>query len=435
MNLALLHPGPDDTQVPSPMPAAPHTLAETGLELPFLAELASKAIFLRGAARLVDLVQQLRLPAAPLEELMVFLRAEHIVELLRRGPTQGDVSYALTEGGRQRAAEYLRRCHYVGAAPVTLEAYVEQVRRQSVGRMQVTRAAMDEAYRDLVVRDGLREKLGAALNSCRPMFLYGPAGSGKTYLAQTLSRMMHGTVAVPHAFVVDGEVVKVFDPKVHRPVNADARTPGIDARARGDERWVNCRRPTVVTGGELRIDMLDLQLDRSSGYYQAPAHVKANNGLYIVDDLGRQLVTPEQLMNRWIVPMDRRKDFLALHTGTAFEIPFDLVLVFATNLVPEKVADEAFLRRIGYKIHVGPVEEDEYLEILKRVCAEFQVNCHADGVQTLLVLHRRMERPMLACYPRDLVGMVRDYSTYQGSAAEFTPPNVVKAWHSYFTVH
>jgi hypothetical protein len=434
MNLALLESARlDQAQPPAVVPAAPRTLADTGLDMGFLVELAAKSIFLRGAARLLDLVQQLRLPAAPLEELMAFMRAERVVELLRRGPTQGDVSYALTEGGRQRAAEYLRRCHYVGAAPVTLDAYVDQVRRQSVGKMKVASATLDAAFEGLVVSPTLRERLGAALNSGRPMFLYGPAGSGKTFLAQSLSRMMFGTVAVPHAIVVDGEVIKVFDPKVHRPVEASARAPTIDASGRCDERWVACRRPTVVTGGELRLEMLDLQLDRSSGYYQAPAHVKANNGLFIVDDLGRQLVTPEQLMNRWIVPMDRRQDFLALHTGTTFEIPFDVVLVFATNLEPEKVADEAFLRRIGYKIHVGPVEEGDYLEILQRVCAEFQVSCDQEGVDALLARHRRLERPLLACYPRDLVGMVRDYALYQGTPAEFTAANMVKAWESYFT--
>lgn len=434
MNVALLESAkPLEAQQSAGVPAAPRTVADTGLDLGFLVELAAKAIFLRGAARLLDLVQQLRLLAAALEELMAFMRAERVVELLRRGPTQGDVSYALTDGGRQRAAEYLRRCRYVGAAPVTLEAYVEQVRRQSVGRMTVASEALDAAFEDLVVNPVLRERLGAALNSGRPMFLYGPAGSGKTFLAQALSRMMVGTVAVPYAFVVDGEVIKVFDPKVHRPLEASERPATIDAAGRRDERWVACRRPTVITGGELRLEMLDLQLDRSSGYYQAPAHVKANNGLFIVDDLGRQLVTPEQLMNRWIVPMDRRHDFLALHTGTTFEIPFDVVLVFATNLEPGRVADEAFLRRIGYKIHVGPVQEDEYLEILRRVCAECQVRCDREGVDALLSRHRRLERPMLACYPRDLVGMVRDYAIYQGRPAEFTPANLEKAWESYFT--
>jgi predicted ATPase with chaperone activity len=436
MSAVMLESVATDAPSASPqMPLAPRSVAATGLPETFLVELAAKAIYLKGTAHLSELTQQLRLPAVALEELLGFMRTERIVELTRRGTIQGDVSFTLTEAGRARAAEALRKSYYTGAAPVAFDAYVEQVHRQSIGHLQVTREALDAAYQGMIVGESLREKIGAAMNSGRPMFLYGPAGSGKSYLAASLTRLMAGTVAIPYAFLVGGEVVQVFDPQVHRRVDAEARPSGVDGKARTDERWVNCTRPVIVTGGELRLEMLDLRLDPSNGFYQAPPHLKANNGLFIVDDLGRQLVTPEQLMNRWIVPMDRQTDCLSLHTGTTFELPFDLVLVFATNLAPHQVADEAFLRRIGYKIHVGPVDEHDYAEILKAVCSEFGVRYEADGAETLMALHRRLERPTLACYPRDLAGMIRDYATYYGKAPELTPGTVIWAWHNYFTAN
>ncbi len=436
MSVATLEPAVAGTEEGSaPIPPAPRSVAATGLPEIFLVDLAAKAMLLRGISHLTELAQLLRLPAVALEELLGSMRTERLVELTRRGAVQGDVSFALTDAGRARASESLRKCFYVGPAPVALEAYVQQVRRQTIGNVRVTREALDAAYEGLVVNDSLREKIGAAMNSGRPMFLYGPAGSGKTYLAQSLARLMHGTVAVPYAFFVGGEVVQVYDPIVHRGLESEPHPLAFDGRARPDERWVPCKRPVVTTGGELRQEMLELRLDPSTGFYQAPPHVKANNGLFIIDDLGRQLVTPEQLMNRWIVPMDRRTDYLALNTGTTFELPFDLVLVFATNLAPRDVADEAFLRRIGYKIHVGPVDEQEYRAILKAVCAEYGVPYDEAGAEMLLAQHHRLERPTLACYPRDVVGMIRDYGVYHGKPPELTPNTVIWAWHNYFTVN
>lgn len=413
-------------------PPAPRTLAETGLSEQFVLELVSKLLFLRGNLTLVDVAQHLRLPASILEDLFAFMRSARVVELLRRGASAGDVEYGLTDSGRARAAEYLRKCRYVGAAPVTLSDYAAQVQRQSVTGMRITHAEVELAYRNLVVRTELRDLIGAAMNSGRPMFLYGPAGSGKTYLAESLIRLLYGAISVPYALIADGEIIQVFDPLIHRQIETEMTQSRLDNRTRSDERWVCCARPVAVSGGELTLDMLDLQFDRVAGFYQAPIHVKANNGLYIVDDLGRQLVRPEQLMNRWIVPMDRRRDYLTLHTGGSFEIPFDVKLVFSTNLAPNDVADEAFLRRLGYKIHVGPVGDHDYEEIFRKVCAEFGVAFHGETFQALLGLHRRHNRPTVACYPRDLIGQVRDYATYREWPIELTPQLIDWAWNSYF---
>ncbi|HEU0204607.1 MAG TPA: ATP-binding protein [Burkholderiaceae bacterium] len=414
------------------LPGAPRTLADTGLSDQFVIELATKVLVLRGQQRLTELAHHLRLPAIVVEELLEFMRAERLVELVRRGATHGDAVFALTELGRSRAIEGLRRCRYAGAAPVPVEAYVAQVRRQSVSGMKVTRADVERAYEGLILRQELREQIGAAMNSGRPLFFYGPAGSGKTYLAESLARLLQGHAAVPHAFLVDGEIVQVFDPLVHRPVVEGHNDAGLDARQRSDARWLLCERPVVLVGGELRLEMLDLQFDASAGFYQAPPHVKANNGLFIVDDLGRQIVKPEQLMNRWIVPMDRRRDYLALHTGTSFELPFDMVLVFSTNLTPSDVADEAFLRRLGYKMFIGPTGENDYREMLRLACAQRQVPYVDQAFADLLALHRRHERPTLACYPRDLVGLIADFATYMGETPALTPAAFERAWHNYF---
>lgn len=413
-------------------PPAPRTIADCGLSEQALIELVSKVLYLRGNQGLIDIAQQIRLPMSVVEELCGFLRAEKLVELLRRGDMAGDASFGLTENGRLRARDYLAKCRYAGPAPVTLADYSAQVRRQSIARMRVTHADVEAAYAGMVLREELRELVGAAMNSGRPMFFYGPAGSGKTYIAESLMRLISGTIYVPHALTVDGEIIQIFDPVIHHTVVSESQGNSLDKRSRPDTRWVHCQRPVAISGGELTMSMLNLQYDAVAGFYQAPLHVKANNGLYIIDDLGRQLVRPEDLMNRWIFPMDRRRDYLGLHTGISFEIPFDLKLVFSTNLAPEDVADEAFLRRLGYKIKVGAVDEADYERIFRAVCNEFGVTFDAATFAYLLQLHRRHERPTFACYPRDLVAQIRDYATYREWPIDLSPQRIEWAWHSYF---
>lgn len=413
-------------------PSSPHRLADTGLDEQMVVELVSKVFYLRGNLRLIDLVQHVRLPSGLLEETLRFLRSERIIDLLRRGASAGDVDYRLTESGRVRAAEYLRKCQYSGPAPVSLADYATQVRRQSIADLRINQEDIENAYRDIVVSSEFRDLIGAAMNSNRSMFFYGPSGSGKTFLAESLVRLLHGTIYVPHALAVSGEIIQLFDPMIHRPVDSETAHRGLDNRARIDQRWVPCARPVAISGGELTIDMLDLQYDPITGYYQAPAHVKANNGIYIIDDLGRQLVRPDQLMNRWIVPMDRRRDYLNLHTGSSFEIPFDVKLVFSTNLTPDVVADEAFLRRLGYKIRVGAVSESKYEQIFRNVCDEFGIAFNADAFESLLSLHHRTNRPTLACYPRDLIAQMGNDATYRECPVELSPQLVDWAWHSYF---
>jgi hypothetical protein len=416
------------------LPPAPKSVEDTGLHLLFLVELAAKVLFLRGRSRLTDLAQHLRLPATVIETVLTFMRTERICEIARRGETDGDVHYNLTEQGRVRAAEYLQRSQYSGAAPVSLDAYTKQIERQAIGRMRVTLPDVERAFDGLVVKPALREQLGAAMNSGRAMFLYGPAGSGKTFLAEQLLRLLNGHVAVPHAICVDNEVIQLFDPLVHEPCEAAAGSQAsLYRHLQTDARWVLCRRPVSLTGGELTLDMLNLYFDETTRFYQAPPHVKANNGLFIIDDLGRQLVSAQQLMNRWIVPMDRGHDYQALHNGYKFAIPFDVILVFSTNMMPREVADEAFLRRLGYKIHIGPLDEDEYRRVFESVCEQNGVPYSEGAFQYLLREHHAKDgKPLLACYPRDLVRQIRDFAVFRNVSAELTSDSLDWAWRNYF---
>jgi len=420
------------------LPPQPRTIEETGLGFQFLVELLTKALFLRGQMRLVDLVGHSKLSVTVLEPLLAFMRTERMCEATRSSEAETAIAYTLTELGRLRAEDYLRKSQYVGPAPVSLHGYIKQVRQQSIANMQVTREQLSQVFSGLVVKEGILKQFGAAMNSGRAIFVYGPAGSGKTFIAEHLAGLLSGDVAIPHAVVVDNEVIQIFDPLTHVPLlpgNKDENGGvGLDRRMSSDARWVMCHRPVIKTGGELTLAMLDLDFDESARFYQAPPQVKANNGLLIVDDLGRQLAPAIDIMNRWIVPLDRRVDYLALHTGKKFMLPFDVIVVFSTNLPPSKLADEAFLRRLGYKIYVGPLSEDEYRVITRQVCDELRIPFSEEGFNYLLHEHHyKNGKPLSACIPRDILEQLRDIARYEGKPAEMSRELLDWAWNNYFT--
>lgn len=417
---------------PPAIPRVPRRIEDCGLPFSFLAQLVSKIFFQTGPQRLPEIAQRCALPADVVATVIDFLRKEQFCEVTSAS-TSVNLVFSLTQAGRRQAEEYLRISQYAGPAPVPLSAYVEQVRRQAISDVRYTKEHVKRAFGDTIVAPRILNQLGAAMNSGRALLLHGPAGSGKTYLSERLVGLLEGAVYVPHALLVDGQVIQLFDPLVHKALHTE-RSPdaGFLLESLFDRRWVLCKRPVVVSGGELSLEMLDLQFDAGTRYYAAPSQLKANNGLFVIDDLGRQLVQPKDLMNRWIVPLDRRVDYLKLHTGTRFLVPFDVTVIFCSNLSPSALADEAFLRRLGYKIHVGALSEGHFSKLWARVSGEYGIPYSDECLLHVMQKFEMSDRPLLACTPRDLLGQVRDQARYRGIEPQATPELIDWAWKNYF---
>lgn len=408
-----------------------------GLPSAFLSDLALRHFARRGQLKLMEMAQLLGLGMPVTDALLSQMRSLQLLEVTRRGSFDGDVSYALTDTGHRQARVALDKCQYVGPAPVTLAEYVAQVRRQSQGATPVKAENLRQALGDLVLDEALLPALGGALNSGKAMYLYGESGSGKTYLAEHLVKTQQGHIWVPHAVYVEGEVVQVYDPTVHRPVVPEgARSGGGRGLARdaeSDGRWVRTERPVVVAGGELTLAMLELQYDPHTRLHMAPPQMKANNGIFVVDDLGRQRVAPRELMNRWIVPLDRQVDYLGLHSGIKFEMPFDLKVVFSSNLSPEQLVDPAFSRRLGYKIHVPELAPRQYREVVAQACARAGVPPDAASIDYLVDgLHPHHGRSYFPCIPFDVIGKIADRARYLEEPPRMTPELIEWAWELYF---
>ncbi|CAN7679673.1 ATP-binding protein [Trinickia sp. LjRoot230] len=405
----------------------PRCVADTGLPPIFVGRLVLKSTLLNGTSTFSDLSQRHRLPVAVLDDILAFLVRERLAEITHRGATDIDVRFRLTEAGRDVATEEIGRCSYCGPAPVSYESYVEVVRAHSIRQQRISQSDVHAAFADIRVESALLDAAGAALNAARPLMLYGPAGCGKTYFAERLGRLLRGDVPIPYAIYVSGEIVQVYDPLLHHDVDDAASAPI------GDKRWRLCQRPVVISGGELTLDGLDLRYDPSAGFYQAPPHMKANMGLYIVDDLGRQRVAAQDLLNRWIMPLDRRVDLFTLHSGMRFSAPFEVWPVFSTNLDPAAIGDEAFLRRLGSKLRMGPMSLENYRAVFEACAASYGLDISSNAFDYLLHdLHQKNGKPLLACYPRDLLSLVSASVQYRDALPEVTPQELWQAWQSYF---
>jgi predicted ATPase with chaperone activity len=316
---------------------------------------------------------------------------------------------------------------YAGPAPVSLQSYVEQARAQSVRHIEVHEPDIERAFAHLVLNKNTLRQIGTAINSGGSIFLYGSTGAGKTTIAETLSQVFaHDRVWIPYAVEIDGQIIVVYDPLIHRSVPA-ADSPKCDAR------WVLCQRPTVMVGGELTIEMLDLEFNPATKFYVAPAQMKANNGVLIIDDFGRQRIRPEELLNRWVVPLDRRVDFLTLAGGKKIEIPFELIVVFSTNLNPATLADAAFLRRIPTKIKLTEVTLEEFKEIFRRICAQNGLQYRAEIVDEVAqIISNKYNEPLRACYPRDIVNQICWAARYEGKQPRLERDTVLRAAEAYF---
>jgi len=403
---------------------APQSIADTGLRKGLLEDLAVKILFLGGEMSLVDLADRMCLSLAPIEEIFQFLRKEQLCEV--KGITRGTHRISITANGKSRAAELLALNQYAGPAPVTLMDYTLRVHSQSVQQTEIKAADLDRAFHELVLSDELIARLGIAIVSGSSIFLYGPSGTGKTSIAVNIPAIFSDFVLIPHAVEVDNQIIALFDPGVHRPLE---RRKSEDA----DRRWVLCHRPRIVAGGELSAEMLDLQFNAVSRFYTAPLQMKANNGVLLLDDFGRQRMRPQELLNRWMTPLDRRMDYLSLSGGRKFAIPFDVCLVFATNLDPRQLADDAFLRRIPNKIKVGHATPEQFKEIFAQVCAT-RLLSYDVGLPDYVVqlLTREMKQPLCQCYPRDIIDQVIWAAGFQGIEPRLSRSAVHQACRNYF---
>jgi DNA-binding PadR family transcriptional regulator len=418
----------------STVPPVPRTIADVGLQVDQIEQLLIKTMY--GAEATGTLLSdRMRLPYSLLEPLIERARAQLLVEV--RGATGSGTAgyrYALTDLGRERAQQILEISHYAGPVPVPLEAYDAEMKALQAARGYVDHARLQGGFAHLIINDRVLEQLGPAVNAGKAVFLYGPPGNGKTVIAEGMGRTLGGDMYVPHAIDVDGHVVTVYDPISHESLEEDTvDSSSVISGVPRDRRWVRVRRPVVIVGGELTLDMLDLTFNPISKFYEAPLQLKANGGVFLVDDFGRQRIRPQDLLNRWIVPLESRVDYLTLHTGKKFQIPFDVLTVFATNLDPKSLADEAFLRRIPYKIPIVDPSLDEYTRIFEMVCRRRELKFHEVLVEYLQKRYYGPEhRPLRACHPRDLIDQVIALCRYRNEPPHITKELLDKACETYF---
>ncbi|HET9221479.1 MAG TPA: ATP-binding protein [Roseiflexaceae bacterium] len=412
------------------LPPRPRSIEETGLALAYVSDMVLRALYLVGEMTGVMLVEMLHLPYENvLDQGIAYLRREQMCEIKGTGGI-GEKAYRYqpTMKGIERAKEIGERSQYLGPAPVPLTAYVEMMKKQTTQGLLITEDAIKQAFAHLVISEALLHQLGPAINSGRSIFLFGHAGNGKTSIAEAAAALMSDAILIPHAVVIDGQVIRVFD-----PIHHDRIAIPSNMEYTYDRRWVLSKRPVVITGGELNMASLDLVYDEYSKYYEAPLQMKANGGLFLIDDFGRQQMRPRDLLNRWIVPLEKRHDYLTLHTGKKIEVPFDQLIIFSTNIEPKQLVDEAFLRRIRYKVEVNNPSPQEYREILRRICMNKGVPYSDDGLRYLLENeYPRRNVEMRACHPRDLIDQLIDIARFTRTQPSMSRELLAAACKSYF---
>jgi hypothetical protein len=406
---------------PAYLPHSPRTLDQVDVSEGRLIDLAVRHVSLRGIASIQLMASLMKLPLELAEGVFRRLNDQQYIEVRRM--SGDDYVFSLSPAGRKLAAERALSSRYAGPAPVSLKAWSEAVRAQ-VSNLRITREKLRRAFGDIVVSDKLLDALGPALISRGAMFLYGPSGTGKTTISERLTRVYEDAVVVPWAVEADGQIITMVDPAIHEAVEF----PDLDV----DPRWLICKRPFVAVGGELVNGMLDLQKDETTGAFAAPLQMKANNGMLLIDDFGRQMMSPRDLLNRWIVPLDRRVDFLSFGSSGKFDVPFELQIVFSTNLAPNELADEAFLRRIPNKILIEAVDGETFDTILHLTAAGLGIEFEDGGEAALREMCLRHSPDLRPCFPRDICLAIRAIATYENQRGMITREEIERATTGYF---
>ena len=404
------------------LPAVPQNFADLAVPESLVLDLVLRRMVIEGFSSLAGLSRAIRISLPIVDMVFKHMRQQQLVEI--KGMSGNDYQFVLSAAGKQLASERFQVSQYAGACPVGLKEYHAATKAQTA-RINIDRRILRQAFSDLVVSDRMLDQMGPAIISQTSIFVYGPTGNGKTSLAERMLRVYQDAVMIPYAVEVDNQIISVYDPVVHHPIDHD--------NADVDPRWILCKRPCILVGGELIPSMLELRLDETSGIYAAPLQMKANNGILLIDDFGRQLMSPRDLLNRWIVPLDRRVDYLTLRYGVKFQIPFELMVVFSTNLEPSDLADEAFLRRIHNKIYVEAVDAPSFDQIFGRVVQARNIQAESDSAEYLRKLCLREGRTELrACYPSDICNILLSIGRYEGRPAQMTKPELERAAALYF---
>ncbi|MBL8137472.1 MAG: ATP-binding protein [Acidobacteria bacterium] len=419
---------------PPVVPLAPRTIEASGLSFDTLLQLIVKILHLAGEQRGSDLATRLGLPFSVIEPVLQHLRSTYLCDVSGGGLVGGpSFTFRITEGGRSRAMLYLEQSRYVGAAPVPFRQYEQYMRRfdATVERV-VTRARVQQGFAHLVLSDRVLDQLGPAVNSGHSLFVYGPPGNGKTVIAQGIKNLLDGDIAIPHAVDFEGHLLQVHDPVIHETRDVPASSD-LDAGDGADGRWLRCRRPLVTVGGELVMSSLELAFDPTSGTYRAPIQLAANGGVLVIDDFGRQRCSVVELLNRWITPLESRTDYLTLTSGQKLPMPFVVLVVLATNIKPADLVDEAFLRRIRYKVFAENPTVADFKLIFQRCCRERELAYDERLADTLITSYfRRRGIPLRGCHPRDLIEHAMSLADYLGEPAVLTERLLLRACDSYF---
>ena len=407
-------------------PHEPRNVSETNVGTGFITDLILKHCIFLKKFTIGHLTDKIKLPPSVIMNIITDLRKDGFIEIAKGGTSLVTAQYAMTNFGINRASQLLEECRYVGPAPVSLEDYRYAIEIQTIKSVEITKEHLNNAFSNIVVSEDRIKTYGSAINSVKPIFLYGPPGNGKTTIAECIGHSLPGEVYVPYSVLAGNQIIVVYDQVNHIAVDSK------EADNQLDQRWIKIKRPVVIAGGELTLKTLDLDFNPNSKYYEAPLQMKANNGLFIVDDFGRQIVDPQTLLNRWIIPLDRQTDFLTLHTGMKFEIPFDQLVIFATNLPPKEIADDAFLRRLRYKIKIDYTTVEEFRKIFENICTSNKISFNEDVFNYLIEKYERSQRKLSCCHPRDLIDQIIDFASFNMKPPVLTNESIDKAWENYF---